>query len=311
MGANQSGQRAPRSDTGTLVLHNPALTPQTKEDKFFIDTRGQNLHLVHLFAKEQGKGYGTRIIQHLVEEFDRQQLTGTITMHMSTSYGSPLLFFLYMGMMPDPEHTREDYYLDLHYPDDRLPINSLTRSALLKIASLDEKDWGIIFRDQGSEICVSKKHKQYTYNQIKDKLKFVIHKEKQIGESIADITDEMLISHKDFLLGLKDKIIPYLSASFIPTLLDILNSHLAEKYPDTNAMGSFNLCMSPEGFKRWRETIEDNQPFQPFKNLEHLIPHIHPDYKEWLEAEIATTMEKRNNALAAVNTNTFSNIKCT
>ena len=73
------------------------------------------LERLHANNNTPGSGFGMAVFRKLVQLSITLDCPGKISTVVSTTYGSPHLFFLYMGMAPT---TYPIYYLDSQYGED-------------------------------------------------------------------------------------------------------------------------------------------------------------------------------------------------
>lgn len=216
----------------------------TKEYDEFIDIG--RLHAPH---DKPGSGYGTAKFREIIQRSITLKCPGEIVTEASTNYGSPHLFYLYMGMAPKTYPVR---YLEYQYGiwggsiGDKLNIPN-------KFNTWDTKEIEKEF-DQDELECLTR----------------IIYKETGITEKRKIISLEDIAANKELLLKLSEKTIDYTSGVFIPKLLKILALDPNNKYPFTKSLGATSMYLTKQGYARWKFVIENNLEFIPFRNLEHL-----------------------------------------
>ncbi|KTD31162.1 hypothetical protein Lmor_2769 [Legionella moravica] len=135
-----------------------------------------------------------------------------------------------------------------------------------------------------SQDCIEDLRKYHTVEDInnsgdlKDLLK-ILRTEKRLPKSTV-LTAQDVIDNKEFLLELTNKTVSYITFNFIPILLDIFKSDIANKFPDTSSLTAVLMELSEEGKERWQEAITEHIEFTPFKEFEQLIPFMTPPQKE-------------------------------
>lgn len=105
----------------------------------------------------------------------------------------------------------------------------------------------------------------------------MLHEEKEKEfPKVELITNKDLLDNREFLLGLQNRKVSYISNVFIHRLLDIFENHLSkieakssifpEKYPQTTFLGPVKMVSSPQGKERWLEAVKKGTPFNYLKN---------------------------------------------
>ena len=75
--------------------------------------------------------------------------------------------------------------------------------------------------------------------------------------------------------GVLERKYSFLKDIFVPRLFSLLNSKGGKaEFPDCSRLGAMNMRFSERGIKRWKNAIEDELPFVPFTNFEHLEPFL-------------------------------------
>ncbi len=100
---------------------------------------------------------------------------------------------------------------------------------------------------------------------------------------------DAIMQYREELLALRFKKYSYLVDVFIPELLDLLERNIGDKRPDTSGFTSVNMELSSEGKARWKETIDNNIEFVPFRGFEQLVPFMNTLQIERLDAILTAT----------------------
>lgn len=208
-----------------------------------------SLILERLHADKIGEGFGTAVFRKIMTEIIVEESKNKSKTHdesllkteITTSYGSPHLFYLYMGMSPN---SYKYSYIKYEYGERGVfCLDKLSQCEDLTIESLEQLSNGTI-----------------------QSIKEILGQEDSIESDKISFTD--IIRQKDFLLMLKEKTIDYLEDIFIP---DILEQTKKGKYQDTKKWGAMQMHLTEAGYKRWKYVIENNLEFVPFKDFEHII----------------------------------------
>ncbi len=101
---------------------------------------------------------------------------------------------------------------------------------------------------------------------------------KELNKPFASITVDTVLENKCLLTKLLEERCSYICDVFITKLIECLKE--PGPVPQTNSLGTVKMVMSEEGRKRWYEAIKQNEPFAPFKNLEHLHSKMTSDQIE-------------------------------
>lgn len=197
------------------------------------------INLLRLHSNQIGQGFGTSKFREIVEKSIELGCPGKISTSITTEYGTPHLFYLYMGMVPE---TQPCSYIKYYF-------------GAFSMDALDDLE-----QCSGDIKKLSK--------DTQDDLKRILCK--QLSVSRESITLDDIIKHKDLLLKLKERTIDYIGEIFIPVLLEVLKDNPQDKYPDTKILGCVNMVLSKKAFERWNYVIKNNLEFYPFKNLEHI-----------------------------------------
>ncbi len=99
----------------------------------------------------------------------------------------------------------------------------------------------------------------------------VLRKEKCLTEDAA-LTQQDLIDNRNFLLELGEKRVSYLKFDFIPFILNTIEDCMHEK--NIKIYGCLPMTLSESGKERWRDAIEHDLEFVPFRRFEHLRPFM-------------------------------------
>jgi len=232
-----------------------------------IENTGIELDLFGAPNGQPGSGFGTAKFRELVKQVIQMGSGQTITTDASTTYGSPHLFYLYMGMAPNFRSVTID---TIYGQFTQELINDL----------LQEPEWDSSLFEELSEMQLTTlKNILNSSNNYKDK-------------KLSAITLDDLVKNRIFFDSIKDKTYDFVSDVFIPSLLTLLSDDPKEKYPNTASLGATRMYLTEEGLKRWKYVIDNNLEFIPFKNLEHLNLTLKQ------QEQLQSIMEQRNVALS-------------
>jgi len=233
--------------------------------------RENNIHINTIESYSQGSGFGTAVMREVIKEAMEQNRTVTL----DAAYTSHI-FHLYMGMVPI---DTEILYVSAQYGiSGEQSIKNLTQDDTVE--DLNETD------------------------ELQDLL-MILKVEKKLPEHSV-LTAQDVIDNKEFLMGLSQKMVSFLTFQFIPHLLRILEAGIADKYPNTSGLTIFRMELSRQGKERWQEAIHQGIEFSPFKGFEQLIPFMTDTQKERLDAIFKQRPQAQ--AVAAIEVN-FSNEK--
>jgi hypothetical protein len=198
---------------------------------------------LHAPDNKPGSGFGMAKFREIIKKSMEHNCPGKVSASASTNYGSPHLFYLYMGMSPVSQNTS---YVETQY-------GGVGVAALNKLHQC--KDWSIggLEKSLGLEDFL---------------IKFILSTELKIP--FANISTDDLIKNKDFLLTLTSKKLDYVSQIFIPKIISRLSSDPNNKHPNTSSLGPMEMYLTEQGYARWKYVIENNLEFISFKHLEHL-----------------------------------------
>lgn len=247
------------------MAHEEALrwgTCKIEESKSGID-----LMSLHASGDRPGNGFGSAQFRRLIMRSIELGCPGKITLLASTTYGSPHLFYLYMGMIPIAKKVS---YLKYYYGQNGINcLKNLDQDEEWSTQMLEELD-------------------KRTLNTLQR----ILHNEQKIDVEKEPISLDYIITQKDFIFGLKKKTLDYVSKVFIPDLLEALAEDPTNKYPNTKLLGAVDMQMSEKAFARWQYVIDNQLEFIPFKNLEHL------DLTVEQHKQLADILNKRASALS-------------
>jgi len=225
---------------------------------------GKNrMYIVKRVAGHKGKGYGTAAMRLVVEESFSKGYQGNVS--SETSWSSHL-FHLKMGMIPV---DRELDYVTTVYG------YFVGRTALMEL-----RDNSYIQQDLTQILKILRKEKNIPNDQVLT--------ETSLSEN----------ENREFLLDLLEKRISYLSDYFIPTLIALLDKTCNEAFPDTDIFSCVPMDLSEEGKARWKDAIDREIEFKPFRNFEQLHPVMTDEQRVQMDYALA----KRSAALEIRNT---------
>lgn len=218
------------------------------EEKNYIDLRR-----LHAIDDKPGGGFGTAAFRALVHTSIQLGHLGNIKTDASTSYGSPHLFYLYMGMKPSLGNV--NYLITMH---------------------------GIAGENIATKLESLSKHEEWSTETLKEHFDESSLDDLRMILKDRTLSLENIPNKKNLLLQLEEKKIDYTLDFFIPKLLRILEKSPTDKYPNTNDLHSTKMCLTEKGLARWKFVIDNNLEFVPFKQLEHL--DLRPEQKDRLKA---------------------------
>lgn len=243
------------------------------------------LHVDKREAHQRGNGFGTAAMRYLVEQSYKLGYEGNID--SETSWSSHL-FHLYMGMIPKEKDEKFVSYAWGDFGEDVL--KNLEDNYYHDDKTALEEDLEVL----SEMLHMVKNFKEYSTLTETDILKFKNLKEDELFTE-ADILDE---KNMELILSLRQKTLSHLRFKFIPLLLRTLQKNTNIKYPDTGTWGSIVMVLSNAGKARWKEALDKNIEFVPFKNFEHLYPFMTSDQKQLLNEIV----KKRSMQLATPDT---------
>ncbi|MBL7479802.1 hypothetical protein [Legionella bononiensis] len=220
-----------------------------KRGQYKLIRKERSIHLDRVDSYFQGSGYGTAVMREVVKEALEQKKTVTLDAAWSSH-----IFHLYMGMIPNDHKVS---YLN-------------TRHGLL-LPNME-----LLKNNHSVEDLTNPEKLKPKY--LKKFLK-ILRKEKNWPKD-SKLTAQDLMDNKDFLLGLNEKRVSYITFNFIPKLLNTFESQIGDKFPKTSSYGGVMMTLSKVGQERWQEAITEGIEFTPFKGLEQLIPFMTPSQKE-------------------------------
>lgn len=247
----------PVSSSNQITLDNPEFYAICNESK-------ESIFIEKVFSKIQGNGSGTKFFREFVAK-SLSECSGKIELMAAWSSH---VFWLKMGMLPI-EHS----------------VSTETIHGLIIQITWEEfsETKKILEQPNGFSLIESTKLKY---------LKLLVSVAKNI--KLDQVTNEMILASENDLRDFMEKSWSYTKEVFINRLLRILKKTPPDqKIPNTNSLESVCMTLSPEGVQRWKEAIENDQPFVPFRKLEHLQPFMSDTQKQELE-EI---LEKRPNGV--------------
>lgn len=218
----------------------PSINLRSVTVSYFL--KDDHLYVENFKSGVEGKGDGTLAVKELVRLSIENQLDGNI--RLSASWSSHL-FWLYMGMIPVDSPLG---YVATFYGD----IGKKSIEKLQRGENLGSLDVSLLI----SMLKEEKKDQEY----------------QQAGTPLQTV-----MKNKELLLSLNSRQASFLRNKFIPDFLATLKANIAEKRPDTSSLGSTNMILSEQGKKRWKEAIEENKSFKPFKDLAHLREFMKPE----------------------------------
>ena len=230
----------------------PALLGETWRGTYRSDSAGKReFYIQTMNSREIGSGHGSSLMREAARHSLSPGCEGRLALQATKSSH---LFFLKMGLIPNTE-TGEIRYVEKRFGSEGV-------KALEELQN-DDLDPDTIRT-----------------------LVFMIRKEMRLSslEESADAVEK----HKGFLLELSKKTVPYsyLQDEFIPSLLNLLEKDCGLR-PNTSSLYSVDMSLSEEGKNRWKEALDQDKPFQPFRRLEHLAPYMTETQKERLEKILA------------------------
>ncbi len=101
------------------------------------------------------------------------------------------------------------------------------------------------------------------------------------------ITADMLREEQGWFAELQKKTLPYCSNYYIPARLLALKK--GEKRDSSGWMDPEEMIPSSLGIVRWKESIEQNKNFEPFRDCAHLVPFMTPEQRAARDQILAST----------------------
>lgn len=209
------------------------------------------VHIDRLYSYTPG--FGTAAYRHILKFSAEKNVADRITVEAS---GSSHLFYLKMGMMPSNGPISALYhFLSLYQSykknfvsDFILLLNNKINNNLPLTA--DEKDIARCLK-----IILTIKDDQFDYNQAKT----ISHSElTERANEINAIT------------------ISYLWYKLLSSLCIYCEDTEDRRKINTEMIGSITMIMSPMGLDRWRQDLNGEKEFKPFRQLEHLYQFLQP-----------------------------------
>lgn len=200
---------------------------------------------VYTHSGAKGRGYGTAVMREAIKK-SLDKCEGRFRLDGASS----LLFHLKMGMMP-----RE------------------------RLVNYIEHRYGII------GVNALKNKASPTASQLKTLIEIIKEEAPEIPnpDSLTRTDIWKLFNGNEKLAKLSSKKVSYLREIFIPDLLQFLKANMGVKFPETpEAFGGVQMELSSSGLERWRETIEKDKVFVPFRQFEHLDPFMTPEQRKTL-----------------------------
>lgn len=194
------------------------------------------------------KGVGTESYRKIMKElFDR----GLTSLRTEASFSSHV-FHTFMGMIPEER-----------------PINSVRKNfgengydaleKILETSSSQEKEIQSILNEDG---VILKKILLFYTNPSASK-------------PLEPLTKEEFEDHRKIFKEISEKNESFIQTEFLPEIIRkrLLNTSDGQRRSTSN-MGSINMIMSAQGIDRWKECINNDTPFTPFKDLSHLSDYM-------------------------------------
>ena len=205
-----------------------AHTVLLQKGTYSLNKEKGNIHVNTVDSYSQGSGFGTAVMREVIKEAIEQNRTVTL----DAAYTSHI-FHLYMGMVPI---DTEILYVAAQYGiNGEQSIKNLTQDDTVE--DLNETD------------------------ELQDLLR-ILKAEKKLPEHSV-LTAQDVIDNKEFLMGLGQKMVSFLTFQFIPHLLRILESGIADKYPNTKGLTICRMELSRQGKERWQAAIHQDIEFSP------------------------------------------------
>jgi hypothetical protein len=102
-----------------------------------------------------------------------------------------------------------------------------------------------------------------------------------------NVTDQMIIDAENAIEEVKNKKLSYLKDEFFPVILDLLETQPNDAEQKTNSLGNIPMVLTDEGLVRWTDAVNNNEPFNPFAQMEHLHKYMNKEQQNRLAAIFA------------------------
>ena len=213
---------------------------------------GQSMHVESINSYRSGSGYGTAVMRNVMMTSFSNGCNGNVSLDAAWSSH---VFHLYMGMEP------------VDWPVLRF-----------------EKEHGTDLYDSALELIEKK-----SLDEIgKDEIIPLSHIKRLVKLLEVSAPEDLLT--EDSLQRLQNKLaeeMSYVEFRLIPVMISsVINKS------STSHLGAVQMVMSEQGKARWKEAIEQNKVFQPFKNLEHLHHFMNESQINRLVSRTPPTMNK-------------------
>ncbi|MBM3207981.1 MAG: hypothetical protein FJZ57_05175 [Chlamydiae bacterium] len=199
------------------------------------------------------KGFGTDGYRHMMKAVFERNIPSITT---DASFSSHV-FHTFMGMIPLHNHGLSSVKLQFG----NCGLKALTAALQLNdCESLEELDKFLAKNGKLLKIIL-------LYYQGED----------SDYDEVQPLTLEEFKQNKEAFEEIQTKTEPYIQTIFLPNIMHNRIPQESGMRRSTEVLTSVMMKMSPEGMARWRESIEENKPFVPFKDLSHLRIYMDND----------------------------------
>ncbi len=222
-------------------------------------------HLIYLNQiRSYTPGFGTQCYRRLLKLSLDEKLDGRIVANVSLSSH---LFHFKMGMKPiDKQIEALPFFLRLHIYARPASASAIFYAMMAKI-------------ETKQELSISEQNMLMIFKRV------LAIREDRVDEQLAEsISNETLIERREEVLN---QTISSLWHEVLHPLLGMINKTPPAQRPCTARLGSIYSIMSEGGIARWRSDLSGEQPFAPFRALEHMHTSLFPWQVELLNQGLA------------------------
>jgi hypothetical protein len=216
--------------------------------KFSIYEKTLILDILENGLSSHRKGVGTESYRKIMQELFDRGLTSLRTEACCSSH----VFHTFMGMIPE-----ERPIISVIQNFGNRGYRVLTQ--ILETSSSQAEEIESILKKNG---CL-----------LKEILLFYTNS--SASELLEPLTKEEFEDHREIFQEISEKTESFIQTKFLPEIIRkrLLNTSDGQRRSTSN-MGSINMIMSAQGIDRWKECINNDTPFTPFKDLSHLSDYM-------------------------------------